>query len=287
MESSLIVFTVPTMLLAGSSELSGNHTYIQKVHCFEVVKKKDKKLKKNNAAGVRVMIFIGSSHTVTFLAFQEVSPLVAASVGPYGACLHDGSEYTGNYVNTVPRETLKYFHRCRLRHIMAAKPDIVAIETIPALEEALILTELLGEFPDARAWVSLQCRDEKHTAFGDVFADAVCCLSACSQVIAVGLNCCAPQIVEPLLRSAAGLSNGKPFVVYPNSGEVWSAEDGASGWCDGDQTQVKGDDWKKMVPVWLSCGARWIGGCCRVRPRDIRTIRSSVTEWLEYEQAER
>ena len=30
--------------------------------------------------------------------------LIAGSVGPYGACQHDGSEYTGNYVDHMTRE---------------------------------------------------------------------------------------------------------------------------------------------------------------------------------------
>ncbi|XP_076311044.1 uncharacterized protein LOC143225465 isoform X2 [Tachypleus tridentatus] len=34
----------------------------------------------------------------------KTKPLVAGSVGPYGAVLHDGSEYTGNYVDNMTLE---------------------------------------------------------------------------------------------------------------------------------------------------------------------------------------
>ena len=198
------------------------------------------------------MIFIGSSHTVTFLAFQEVSPLVAASVGPYGACLHDGSEYTGNYVNTVPRETLKYFHRCRLRHIMAAKPDIVAIETIPALEEALILTELLG-IP----W----CTSMGQLAVPWREAHSIRWRFRRRCVLPVGLfssDCCWFELLCPAdcwasVEECSRFVQRKPFVVYPNSGEVWSAEDGASV-----GVTVTKHRWKEMT------GRRWFPSGCHV-----------------------
>lgn len=204
---------------------------------------------------------------------QERTILVAASIGPYGACLHDGSEYTGNYVSTTSKESLKAFHRSRLHHIMLAKPDLLAIETIPALEEALAIVELLPEFPEARAWVTFQCRNEACTAHGDDFADAVHQVSSSSQVLAIGVNCCSPRFIAPLLKRAGQASSKKPFVVYPNSGEEWKE----SRWCSAAAGEPA--DWTELVPLWLSLGARWIGGCCRTRPDDVQTIRTVVDNW--------
>jgi len=60
-------------------------------------------------------------------------PLVAGSVGPYGACLHDRSEYTGSYVDHVTPEELKAWHRPRMAALLEAGAHLLAIETIPAL----------------------------------------------------------------------------------------------------------------------------------------------------------
>jgi homocysteine S-methyltransferase len=52
-------------------------------------------------------------------------PLVAASIGPYGAVLADGSEYDGRYGKTV--DELIEFHRPRIEVFLDAEPDLLAI----------------------------------------------------------------------------------------------------------------------------------------------------------------
>src|SRR5262245_60294194 len=71
-------------------------------------------------------------------------PFVAASVGPYGAFLADGSEYRGNYGLT--EKELMDFHRPRMKALTEAGADLLACETIPCLIEAQALTKLLKEF---------------------------------------------------------------------------------------------------------------------------------------------
>ena len=68
------------------------------------------------------------------------TPLVAGSVGPYGACQHDGSEYHGNYVDHMTTEKLKEWHRPRMGELLASGADILACETIPA--KVWLLTHL-------------------------------------------------------------------------------------------------------------------------------------------------
>ena len=60
--------------------------------------------------------------------------VVAASIGPYGACLADGSEYNGHY-KTTPPEELAEWHRPRFDVLCDANPDVLAIETIPCRNE--------------------------------------------------------------------------------------------------------------------------------------------------------
>ncbi len=85
------------------------------------------------------------------LAGDGIERWVAASVGPYGAALGDGSEYRGRY--GVTAAYLRAFHRPRLELLAAAGPDVVAVETIPDVDEAAVLVELLDEI-GLPAWFS-------------------------------------------------------------------------------------------------------------------------------------
>ncbi|XP_052132555.1 homocysteine S-methyltransferase YbgG, partial [Frankliniella occidentalis] len=88
----------------------------------------------------------------------KVRPLIAGSVGPYGASLHDGSEYTGEYADKVSREDLALWHRPRVETLVAAGVDLLALETIPCRKEAEVLVELIKEFPGVRAWISFSAK---------------------------------------------------------------------------------------------------------------------------------
>lgn len=193
-------------------------------------------------------------------------PLIAGSIGPYGACLNDMSEYTGDYVDTMTTEQLEAWHRPRMSELLRAGADLLAIETIPAVKEAVALVHLLGEFPNARAWLSFTCRDGQHTCHGEPFAEATCTVASCPQVLAVGVNCCRPAFVGPLLNSMHGVT-GKPFVVYPNLGEDWKERVGP----DGERENFVGE-----IPKWVELGARLVGGCCHVGPKDIAEISHCV-----------
>ncbi|MFN9213369.1 MAG: homocysteine S-methyltransferase [Gemmatimonadota bacterium] len=187
---------------------------------------------------------------------------VAASVGPYGATLHDGSEYRGDY--GVSEDALVAFHRPRMAALVAAAPDLLACETMPSLLEARAVVRTVREHPAARAWVSFTCRDAAQTAAGDSLAECARMLDAEPQVVAVGVNCVAPVLVTSLI---AQLRSGtdKPIVVYPNSGEVWNAD--ARCW-EGTATRFTA-----YLREWIDAGASWVGGCCRTMPVDVRRIR--------------
>lgn len=194
-------------------------------------------------------------------------PLIAASVGPYGAFLADGSEYRGNYGMSV--EALRDWHRPRLKALLEAGPDLLAIETIPCLEEAEALLTLLKEFPDARAWLSFSCCDEAHICQGQRFADAVDLVNASPQVLAVGINCTPPQYITSLLNIARN-NTSKYLLAYPNSGEAWDAA--CHCWIAAGQAF----DFGAAALEWYRAGARLLGGCCRTRPEDIRRMRKAL-----------
>ncbi len=192
-------------------------------------------------------------------------PLVAASVGPYGAFLADGSEYRGQY--GLSKTQLMDFHRPRMAALLAAGPDLLACETIPSRIEAEALVELLQEFPQAQAWISFSCRDEAHIWEGDLLRDCVQAVEASPQVVAVGVNCTSPRFI-PALVAEARQATKKPVLVYPNSGEKYDPEKGD--W-DGQPAYVS---FGEQAREWYSAGAQLIGGCCRTTPEDIRAIAS-------------
>jgi homocysteine S-methyltransferase len=191
-------------------------------------------------------------------------PLVAASVGPYGAYLADGSEYRGDY--GLSEEELRAFHRPRLAVLSATEADLLACETMPCLVEARALAGLLAEeCPERRAWVSFSARDAEHTCHGEPLADCARLLDRCEQVVAIGVNCTAPRHVAHLVEVARA-ETSKPIVVYPNSGETYRADEGR--W----EGSFEASTFADRAPAWYERGARIIGGCCRTTPDDIEGI---------------
>ena len=190
-------------------------------------------------------------------------PFVAASVGPYGAFLADGSEYRGNY-GLTERELMD-FHRPRMRALIEAGADILACETIPSLIEAQALARLLKEFPNIPAWISFSGRDNEHVSEGQLFSDCVRELEGDPQIAAIGINCTSPQYILSLIHEAKKTTE-KPLLVYPNSGETYDAE--GNGWSGKPVLASFG----QAARGWYEAGARLIGGCCRTTPEDIRAI---------------
>ncbi|MFJ2237754.1 homocysteine S-methyltransferase [Streptomyces sp. NPDC087859] len=190
---------------------------------------------------------------------------VAASVGPYGAMLADGSEYRGRYGLSV--DELERFHRPRMEVLAAAGPDVLALETVPDADEAEALVRAVRGL-HTPAWLSYSI-DGRHTRAGQPLEEAFALAADADEVIAVGVNCCAPEDVDAAVEIAARVT-GKPVVVYPNSGEAWDAE--ARAW-NGRSSFAPG-----QVRAWRESGARLIGGCCRVGPRAITSIAGTLAE---------
>jgi homocysteine S-methyltransferase len=200
-------------------------------------------------------------------AEDGVRRLVAASVGPYGAVLADGSEYHGKY--SVSDAFLRDFHRPRMAVLAAAGADLLAIETVPSLQEATALLAVLEEMPvTTRAWLSLSCADDRSTRRGDDVTDAFALAAAADRVVAVGVNCTAPEHVTALVTRAVAAS-GKPAVAYPNSGEGWDAA--RRSWTGaGAVVDVA------LAREWVAAGAAYVGGCCRVGSGDIARLAAGL-----------
>ncbi len=197
----------------------------------------------------------------------SITPIVAASIGCYGASLADGSEYRGNY--GVSRARLIEFHAARLEVLAGSGADVLACETIPSRLEAQVLAELLSRHGDKPAWMSFCCRDDEHIAEGAPLSECVAIAQSAPNVFAVGVNCTAPRHVQPLLEHAARACD-LPLVAYPNSGEQWDAV--SRTWSETEAS----DDIPTLARSWHAAGARLIGGCCRTTPETIRRIRGEL-----------
>ncbi|MDQ2756474.1 MAG: homocysteine S-methyltransferase [Actinomycetota bacterium] len=189
--------------------------------------------------------------------------LVAASVGPYGAVLADGSEYRGGYGLTAA--ALRDFHGPRLELLASAGPDVIAVETIPDVREAEVLVPLLDEI-GLPAWVSY-CVEGGRTRAGQSLQEAYDVLAGSTAVVAAGVNCSAPADVMQAVITAVA-ATGRPAVAYPNRGENWDA---ASRTWRGDGTSPGG-----LARAWVAAGAGLVGGCCRVGPADIAELAGAL-----------
>lgn len=190
-------------------------------------------------------------------------PLVAASVGPYGAYLADGSEYRGDY--KISEDELMDFHRERMKILIEAGADILACETIPNLTEAKAIAKLLSEFQGTYAWISFSCKNGLQISDGTLISQCAETLKAYPNVAAIGINCTAPKYVSELITEIKKVTD-KPIVVYPNSGEEYDAQH--KEWNGHSDVQCYGSSAK----LWYKCGASLIGGCCRTTPEHIKEI---------------
>jgi homocysteine S-methyltransferase len=195
----------------------------------------------------------------------RLRPLVAASIGPYGAMLADGSEYRGRYARSD--DQLRDFHRPRFEVLTGSGADLLAIETIPCLREALILARLLEEFPSMTAWISFSCQDGSRNCEGEDVGACAAALQPHPQIAAIGVNCTRPEFVESLLRRMREHTD-KPLLAYPNSGEHYDAS--AKIW-RGDP-HLHSRAFADQARYWYDAGARVLGGCCRTTPQDIKAI---------------
>jgi homocysteine S-methyltransferase len=194
--------------------------------------------------------------------------VVAASVGPYGAMLGNGAEYTGDYDRN--EDELVEFHVPRIEALAEAEPDVFAVETIPSFVEAGALARALERVPEIPAWVSFSCRDGGHVCDGTPIASAVEIVASAPSVIAVGVNCTSPLHVERLVETISATTE-ELVVCYPNRGSFWDPM--RKTWTDPPRQDAR----PPLRPLaWKDAGASMIGGCCGTTPEDIAAIAAAL-----------
>ncbi len=194
---------------------------------------------------------------------HTLKPLIAASVGPYGAYLADGSEYHGDY--GISDQELMDFHEQRISLLDNSTADILACETIPSFQEARVLSAIL-KTKNKSSWISFSCKDGKHISDGTPIEKCASLFAHHPTAFAIGVNCTSPEFISELIKSIKTKSGDKKIVVYPNSGAVYHADSKTwSGLSDSSACEL-------MVKEWMDLGADIIGGCCGIGPEQIKAM---------------
>ncbi|WP_125711017.1 homocysteine S-methyltransferase [Companilactobacillus zhongbaensis] len=197
-------------------------------------------------------------------------PLIAGSVGPYGAYLADGSEYRGDYQLT--EKEFMDFHQTRMELLDQAGVDLFAFETQPSFAESKALVNLLKrDFPKQTAWLSFSIKDPETLCDGTPLQDAVKYFNVFDQVAAIGVNCTTLENIDQAVKNIRAVTD-KPIVVYPNNGDIYDPV--TKTWTKNPQD----DDFAELTPKWITSGADLIGGCCRTTPADIKEIASFINK---------
>jgi homocysteine S-methyltransferase len=189
---------------------------------------------------------------------------IAASMGPYGAILADGSEYRGHYA--ISEKALKDFHAKRIELLATSNADFFGFETIPSMPEVKVLSELLSRFTKP-SWISFSCKDELHLNDGNKISEAAKLLVNNTSVFAIGVNCTSPKYISGIIEVLKQSVPEKKIIVYPNSGEVYHVQ--SKSWLGVSDPF----SFEKMAQEWREKGADIIGGCCRIGPDHIQRIR--------------
>ncbi|CAL8098897.1 unnamed protein product [Calicophoron daubneyi] len=127
------------------------------------------------------------------LANRKLPILVAGSLGPYGACAADGSEYSGSYVEKMSFTDLVCFHKTRAEILIQAGVDLLAWETIPVVAEVAAICEVMRRLPSAAGWLTVASSDGQTTVGGDPLNQVALEVQNCHQIFGIGVNCCIPH----------------------------------------------------------------------------------------------
>jgi homocysteine S-methyltransferase len=232
---------------------------------FEKIGRSSQDAQRDAANALRASVTIAEEARNAYQARSPRRIWIAASLGSYGAMLHNGAEYHGNYHCSF--EELVEFHRPRIAVLAQTNADLLAFESIPSLEEGRAILAALRPYPDLPVYLSFTCRDGTHVSHGETLQACAELLDKQPQVVGIGVNCTAPELIDSLIGELARVTT-KPIIVYPNSGERWDAARHC--WYGDGRIQGFGE----LAQRWKSAGAQWIGGCCRTGPDHVRAVAS-------------
>jgi homocysteine S-methyltransferase len=257
------IFAVHRDYLEAGADCLLTASYQVSAQGFEKIGRSPRDAVRDAANALRASVTIADEVRKEYQAGLPRRIWIAASLGSYGAMLHNGAEYHGNYHCSF--EELVEFHRPRIAVLAQTDADLLAFESIPSLEEAEAILVALRARPDLPVYLSFTCRDGTHVSHGETLRTCGELLDKQPQVVGIGVNCTAPELIDSLVGELARVTS-KPIIVYPNSGEQWDAVHHC--WHGDGQTQ----EFAELAQRWKNAGAQWIGGCCRTGPEHVRAV---------------
>ncbi|ULG74649.1 homocysteine S-methyltransferase [Macrococcus brunensis] len=192
--------------------------------------------------------------------------IIAGSLGPYGAMLGNGAEYTGDYI--ISEQDYIDYHKERLDILIEAGISVFAFETIPNLEEIKAVKKLLEEYEEIEAWLSVTLNDSTHLSDGTQLDEVIETVNAIPNVLAFGINCTSIKVIDEAVDKLIKQSS-KDIILYPNGGRKYDASNKV--WI--------GDEEQSLLEAavrWKDKGVKFIGGCCQVGPDDIKELKASL-----------
>lgn len=317
LENPEIIQKVHTSYLEAGAEMIGTNTYqLSPETCARYFSNdnNEKNSHKKKMSVAQVVDFAVSVANESWKQYLEKKggktnqkKRILGCVGSIGSSLPNALEFTGAYPEEcLTPQYMADFHTERLSALVSNKNvDAILIETMPRLDEVLFMLELLETkiFPSCQRIVPVivsfsgRKQEKPQESFtsgsGDEVGDAFSRISQKPFVCGVGVNCCAPSVVEGAfkryLETIFSNNNNNPvcpvFIGYPNSGEVFDGSDGTWHIASKNSTELdhvsnlgKWFEQSEMKKQLEEIPKMIIGGCCRTTPQDIANLREAVGE---------
>ena len=162
-----------------------------------------------------------------------------------------------------PDDELRAEHSERIHHLAECGVDLVLIETINTIREAVIMAKLAIS-TGVPVVVSFVCDREGRILSGETLTEAANQLLPLG-ISAIGVNCGpTPNLAKPLAELEITCGKDFPLIAYGNIGYV----DEKVGWVNTDSENPK---------AYCEHAVHWhvkiVGGCCGTTPEHIRQLK--------------
>ncbi|MDW4185283.1 MAG: homocysteine S-methyltransferase [Staphylococcus saprophyticus] len=195
--------------------------------------------------------------------------VIVGSLGPYGAYLSDGSEYTGAY--DLSKEDYFQFHKTRIEALVKRGINDFVFETVPNFEEIKAIVEyIVPHYTNQTFWLSVTVNEDGDLSDDTEFEKLCAYIKQYAERIPVfGINCSSVAGINKAISK--GLKNvPQTIALYPNGGAQYNAVE--KEWESvGNQGLIV-----EQIPDWLDQGVKIVGGCCQTTPENIKSIKEAI-----------
>ena len=185
------------------------------------------------------------------------APYVAGDLGPIG-------EFVEPYGDVEEDEAYELFAR-NAQAAASAGCDLLVIETMMDLNEALLAVRAAGENCDLPIFATMSFMESGRTLFGVTPEQAAAALVEAGASV-VGMNCSVgPEQALPVAQAYAAALGSTPLIVQPNAGLPDMSTGEAMYNCPP-------EEFVAAVEALVDAGATVLGGCCGTTPDHIAAV---------------